>query len=234
MQAAPLTNIGLAVDTVRRCLERAPGLPGIGALYGRSGLGKTVAAAFCANHFKGVYIRLKSFSTAKAILVEVARELQLRPERTAHALFAQVSAELSIAPRLLIMDELDNVVHRGALNVLRDIHDETRVPLLVIGEERLPQHLEESERFHNRVLVWQPAQRATLADAEQLVKFYGADLHLTPAQIELLHGQAQGIARRLVVLIEHLRANRGEQPVEELLSVGELRAAGHAPLRRMA
>lgn len=233
MQAAPLTNIGLAVDTVRRCMERAPGLPGICALYGRSGLGKTVAAAFCANHFKGVYVRLKSFSTAKAIMLELARELHLRPEKTLHGLFAQVSAELCAAPRLLIFDELDNVVQRQALNTLRDLHDETRGPMLVIGEERLPQHLEEFERFHNRVLVWQAAQRATLADAEHLVRFYGADLQLSGEQIELLHRQAQGVARRIVVLIDHLRINSVE-PVEQVLSADELHAAGHSPRRRAA
>ncbi len=59
----------------------------------------------------------------------------------------------------------DKLVDKGMIELVRDINKAAQVPVLLVGEELLPQKLEQYERVHNRVLEWVLAQPCDLADA---------------------------------------------------------------------
>jgi hypothetical protein len=53
--------------------------------------------------------------------------------------------------RLLIIDEADKLVDKGIIELVRDIYKGAKVPVLLVGEELLPEKLARYERCENRV-----------------------------------------------------------------------------------
>lgn len=196
---APLANMALTLQTIVECTEAEEDQPRMGVVYGNSGYGKTVAAAFAAAQTGATYIEAKSLWTVRALLEAIAEELGIsKPERTAPRLLRQIIDELNRAPRPLIIDEMDHLVKKQMVEIIRDIHDATSIAILMIGEEALPTKLKEWERFDNRILVATPAQPASADDALLLRDHYGLrnviadDLTIHFAQ------RCRGVTRRIV------------------------------------
>jgi len=197
---APLTNMTLCMQTLVDCTEVGDGSPRFGLFYGDSGFGKTVAAAFAAARSGAAYVEAKSLWTVRALLEAIAEELGIvRLERTAPRLLRQIIDELNRAPRPLILDETDYLVKKQMVDVIRDIHDATRIGILLIGEEALPSKLKEWERFDNRILVATPAQPASIDDALLLRDHYGFKDLIADDLTMYLAERCHGVTRRIVI-----------------------------------
>lgn len=197
---APLTNMSLAVETLYDCIEEgADSSTRLGILYGNSGYGKTVAAAFAAARSGASYILAKSLWTQRPLLFALAEELGImRPRRTAAELLDQIIDELNRAPRPLIIDEMDHLVKKQCVEIIRDIHDGTGIPIMMIGEENLPAKLKEWDRFDNRVLVATPAQPATTDDGLLLRDHYGLAGIVADDLAIYFTERCRGVTRRIV------------------------------------
>jgi hypothetical protein len=82
---------------------------------------------------------------------------------------------------------------------------QARVPIILIGEELLPKKLEETERFHNRVLKWVKAEPVSLEDARHLTKLYVPKLKIFDDLLEKLVKLSQSRVRRVCVNLEHIK-----------------------------
>jgi len=78
----PLTNVGLLSAAIGRAHDRPSGLPGMVVMYGASGLGKSVGAAFAANQHRAYYVECRDTWSKKAFLLAILREMSIQPERT--------------------------------------------------------------------------------------------------------------------------------------------------------
>lgn len=233
---APLTNVQLASSIVERSMNRSPNLPGLVALYGPSGWGKSMAAAYVANRHKGIYVECRSFFTPKALMLAILKEMGIRPARTMHEMLDQITDQLSLSGRPLIIDEMDHIVEKNAIEVVRDIYEASHGTVLLIGEEHFPRKLQRWERFHNRVLVWQPAAAATMADAKKLAAFYARGLDIADDLLELLVERARGSVRRICVNIDAIRehcATQGLKRIDRAAWGGRELYTGEAPVRRI-
>jgi hypothetical protein len=234
---APLSNVLLAASVMERLQNSSPSLPRMASLYGNSGLGKTMAAAYVRNKYNGVYVECRSFFTKKTFMEALCRELGLRPGRTIGESFDAIVEELHASNRPLLVDEVDHVVETKILEIIRDIHDASRTPIMLIGEEQLPRKLTRAERFHNRVLVWQPAQPATDKDAALLAKFYCPGVEIADDLLKRIHERSRAVARRICVNLDMVRdvaTKEGLQRVD-LASWGTRDFyTGDAPARRGA
>ncbi len=196
---APLNNMTLCMQTLVDCTEVSDDSPRLGLFFGFSGYGKTVAAAFAAARSGAIYLEAKSIWTVRAFLEQLAEELGItRPERTAPRLLRQIIDELNRAPRPLIIDEMDHLVKKQMVEIIRDIHDSTSIAILMIGEEALPSKLKEWERFDNRILVAQPAQPASADDALLLRDHYGYHGLLADDLAMYFAERCRGVTRRIV------------------------------------
>lgn len=197
---AQLTNMRLALRTYLDCQEAGEGEPRFGLLYGPSGYGKSVASAFTASRTNAAYIEAKSVWTQRSILEAIAEELGIaRLGRSAPHILEQIINELNRTPRGLLIDEMDYLVKKQFVEIIRDIHDATRIPILMIGEEALPAKLKEWERFHNRILVATPAQPSSLEDARKLRDHYCGRVDIADDLVERIAGLCHGVTRRIVV-----------------------------------
>jgi len=204
---AQLTNMKLGLRTYMDCAEADPALPRIGLLYGPSGYGKSVAMAFTAQRTEAAYLEAKSIWTQLSLLEAIAHELGLTGlARGAPRILQQIIDQLNREPRGLIIDEADHIVRKQHVEIVRDIHDATSVPILLVGEENMPAKLKAWERFHNRILVLTPAQQATLEDAHQLRDHYCPRVEIADDLVAAMVTATKGVTRRIVTNL--VRAER--------------------------
>lgn len=203
---APLTNMRLALAALTQAQDAGEGSPRLCVLYGYSGFGKSVAGAYVASKFDAAYVECRSIETQRSFLEMVAAELGIsRCERTAPRLLQQIVDQLGADPRPLIIDEMDHIVTKRFVDIIRDIHDATTVPILMIGEEALPAKLKAWERFDNRVLVATAAQPATADDARKLRDHYCLRVAIADDLVDLIAERCKGVTRRIVVNLRNVQ-----------------------------
>lgn len=203
---APLFVVMAATSVMDQIVNRTDRLPGIGVLYGFPGYGKTMAAAKLVNMYNAIHVEAKSFWNRKNVLETILHGMGIRAENTITKMFDQVCKELSDSGRPLIMDEMDHLVEKGAVEIIRDIHDKADAPILLIGEERLPAKLAKWERVHSRIMVWTPAPAANMDDAVELAKYYATGISVEADLLQLIVEKAHGSVRRISVNLDRVKS----------------------------
>jgi len=196
---APLGNVAMCVKALDRAMKRPRYLPGMVCFYGPSGWGKTFAACYTANKFKAFYVECRSTWTRKAILQAICREIGITEARTIYDMTDQIIERLKVSGAPIIIDEMDHIVDKGAVNLIRDLYDGAGTPILMIGEEMMPKKLKKWERFHGRVLDWVPAQPGDVEDARVLMQFYCKKAGVKDDLLHSISALSKGSIRRMVV-----------------------------------
>lgn len=234
---AQITNLGLCDLAIERALSRSANLPGLVCFYGPSGYGKSMAANHVANSRRARYVQAKSVWTKKHFLKAVLFEMGIKPAATVAEMADQVAEELATSGRPLIIDEMDHLVDRNAVELVRDLYESSQAAILMIGEEGLPAKLKKWERMHGRVLAWVPAQPVTLADARQLTSLYCPRTEVADDLLSRLIDLAHGSVRRVCVNLERIQEEASIAAVKsmDLATWGKRELyTGEAPKRRIA
>jgi len=198
---ATLRNVVTLVMLIERVRGRRPGLPGMATFYGPSGYGKTQAAIYAANKFQAVLVQMKSGWAKGNFLRAILKEMGQKPANDNGDMADQIAQHLAILDVPLIIDEADHLVSRRLIEIVRDIYEGSQVPVILIGEELLPQNLQEWERVHGRMYGWARAEEATLADLSLLAPIYAPGVEIEPdLQAEVLRMSIQSIRRVCVNL----------------------------------
>lgn len=234
---APLTNVSLCSKALMRAVDRPGHLPGFVCFYGPSGWGKSTAAAYVTNTQNTYYIECKSSWTRKAVLLAILKDMGINPAKTIYEMVEQVCQQLALSRKPLIIDELDHLVTKGAVEMIRDIYEGSRAAILLIGEERLPEKLKRWERFHGRVLDWIPAQPADFDDCRHLARLYCQQTTIADDLLTAIHGVCKGSARRIAVNLERVQDEARNMGLTEitLADWGKRKFfTGEAPVRRVS
>lgn len=240
-----IKNVAAFMAMAVRLIERDPHLPGIGVCHAPSGYGKTYASIFAQNKTGAVRVEVGDSWTRRTLLQQILRELG-EPVKTRMAiadLAERAIAALGDDPRRpLIVDEADRLVDRGMIEIVRELHEHSSAPVILIGEEKLPTKLLAHERVHNRVLDWFPAQPCDLDDTRELAKAFAPRVAIDDALLEHIRQNSGGRARRIVVNLARVVEFAGNKSARQLtlalwgatpLYTGEPPAARHVePYRR--
>ena len=202
---APLANVVRLVQLIERCKSRAHGLPGMGCFHGRAGLGKTTSGIYATNSFNACHVEAMPIGGVKGLLTMIVAELGLKPASTSSALFDQAAQELAVSGRPLIIDEADKILHETPIEIVRRLHDVSQAPVILMGEEALPQMLQRWERVHSRILSWVGAEAATADDVEHLVKIYAGGVALGADLKAALLAASNGSIRNVSTNLAHVR-----------------------------
>jgi len=201
---APITNMILCRQALANAMGRDKRLPGLAVFYGPAGSGKTRAAQATAQAMGATYVQAWPVWTARSLLEALAKELGLMtPAKSVSALLGQVIEALKVGPRPLIIDEMDHLVKKGLVEIIRTLHDATGVPILMIGEEALPARLKTWNRFDSRILSFTPTLPANHEDAEILAGCYAGDVSLDKDLLEYFLKATKGNIRRLSINLSH-------------------------------
>ncbi len=211
VNTAALSIVMLVMASLQRITERRMHLPGMAVLYGFSGFGKSTAAAFVANKMRAYYVECKSVWTKKALLENILKVMGITPAATVTNMLDQVCEQLARSGRPLIIDEMDHIVEKAAVEIVRDIYEGSKAPILLIGEERLPAKLTKWERFHGRIMEWTAAPQADANDARILAEFYCPNVTIEADLLDLIHSKAKGSVRRIATNLELVRDEAASQ-----------------------
>ena len=203
---APLQNIAILEGLLLKSKDRPDHLPGIVTFSGPSGFGKSTAAAWAAAEHDAAYLEFRSVWTKKAFLESFCHQLGLPKNGTMAQMTDMISEELALSQRPVIYDEFDYCVAKdGLVELVRDIYEQSKSPVILIGEENLPHKLQKWERFDGRILARSQAKPANLSDARALNKHYEPGIIVADDLLEDILHLARGSIRRIVTNLHDVR-----------------------------
>lgn len=195
----PITNVARLAEAGEALLNRAPGMPGMGLVYGPSGLGKTTAVAWLATRQHGVFVRALATTTPSSLVESICKELGIARRATNVGTIESIVEKLAETNRPLFVDEADYIADQKRLvETLRDIHDLASVPVILIGMGNLRRSISTREQLSGRIAQWVEFQRASVEDARALAREL-AEVAIEHDLVERLHTAAAGSVRNIVV-----------------------------------
>jgi hypothetical protein len=204
---APLKNMSRFAALIEAANGWPEHLPRMVCFSGWSGYGKSFSAAYAAQEYRCCYVEARSHWTRRTMMEAILRQLgagAMRFDRlSVSAMALEAAKRLVDLRRPLIIDEFDSVVDRGLVELVRDLYEQSRAVIALVGEEALPTKLEAWERFHGRVGGWAQASPCDLEDTAAL-----ATLYCPGAAEDLLDDLRQavgGSARRITTNLNHVR-----------------------------
>ena len=146
------SNVKKFITMMNNLHKRAEGVPGMGLVYGEPGLGKTYAISWWCLNNNAVYIRCVNTMTTKWLLEELTEELGEIPYARTPDIFNQVISQLLKQPRTIVVDEIDYLaMDSRAVETLRDIHDKTDVPVILVGMSNSNHRLMRFKHLYDRI-----------------------------------------------------------------------------------
>lgn len=202
-----LKNVSSCLAVVDNLQARPFGLSGFGVFSGYSGYGKSLAAQYVQNKRQCLFLEVRSWWTQKYFCEALLMELGVnRPRGTIAQLMVRITEILSEdLSRPLIIDEADKLIEKKMIELVRDLHQDTSIPILLVGEELLPQKLKAIERMYNRVLVWELAQPCDVADTELLLSKWAPEFDFSPDLIDQIIEKTKGNARRIAATLHQAK-----------------------------
>lgn len=165
-------NVKNFVSTLANLQNRAKGVPGMALVYGEPGLGKTQAALWWVanNQEDAIYVSATQSMTTKWLLEEIIRELGDSPFYRTSEIFEQIVRELIKRPKVIIVDEIDYLAHeKSTIEMLRDIHDRTHTPIVLIGMAYADKKLKRYKHLYDRLSEILQFQKFPLEDTKNLI-----------------------------------------------------------------
>lgn len=209
-------NVQLLRKAISAALDTEKGRPGMVAVWGEAGTGKTRAAQTIYAEI-GYYLRAMEGMSQCAFLQELCFEVKgIRP-RGVHRCKTEIISELDGRREAIFVDEADRL-NVSRIEDLRDIYDMTGCPVVLIGESGLLTKLEARSRIIDRI---PESFRIAFGKIERMdVSLYAkkaAELNLTPEACALIHAEAKGNFRRvhnLMLSIESAAHALGQEAVD--------------------
>lgn len=201
-------NVAALLRAYESLAGRDRGIPGIGLLHGQTGAGKTTATAWLVNRTNGVYLRAAATWTPSSMLGRAV--VELGGEAATHRGSAQmvdfIVRRLAEENRPLFVDEADYLFRDlRMLETLRDIHDLSEQPVLMIGMEGIARRLVSRQQLSGRISQWVDFLPADLEDARTLAATV-CEVQLEDELLDRLHAEAKGSMRLMAVGLARVEA----------------------------
>lgn len=127
--------------------------PKMGLVFGEPGLGKTNAILWWAIQQDALIITAKNGMTPRWLLKQLVSDLGEAPKILVADLFEQAVVKLVENPRMIIVDEIDYLINNTrAIETIRDLHDETGIPILLVGMGAVDKKLSRYKHFFGRIV----------------------------------------------------------------------------------
>lgn len=171
-QVANVKNVmrlGLAFSHL---VDRGAGVPGIGLVHGFTGAGKSTAVTLLINRSGGVFLRASAVWTPNTMLASLTHELGGQPAGSNARMlsFCVETLGRDPNPRPIFVDEADYLLsNTKMIETLRDIHDLTGAPLILIGMDGIQRRITLRPQFARRITQWVEFKPLDLADARTLI-----------------------------------------------------------------
>lgn len=178
---------------------RSAGIPGMALVHGYTGAGKTTAITWLVNRTEGVYVRAMRTWTPNTMLRKIMAELQAAGMGRNADMVDHIVTALQESNRPLFVDEADYLLKDGdMIETLRDIHDLSGVPVVMVGMEGIERRLNARPQLARRISHWVEFLRSDLADARDIARAT-CEVQVDDELLHRLHQEAGGSVGLMVV-----------------------------------
>lgn len=175
----------------------------IGLIYGEAGLGKTKTALYLAIQQDAIYIRATNSMTPKWLLEELASELDEIPRFYTADIFRQCVNALKAKPQMIIVDEIDYLLADfRVIESLRDLHDETGVPIILVGMKLAKHKLKKHTHLFDRISEIYRFDEFYFQDVKQILTEL-SEVEIQDSAIRIIHQKATRF-RQIMQIIDKL------------------------------
>ena len=213
-------NVKRFITMMNNLKNRAEGVPGMGLVYGEPGLGKTQAIKWWAFKNDAILIRCNQMMSARWLLKEILDYMsEIKPYSISDS-FDEVIRNLILTPRVLIVDEVDYLTmdKNKSIEILRDIHDKTNVPVVLVGMTNAHSRLKKFSHLYDRLSEIIKFERFSKADIKTIVKEL-SEIELTDCAIKYIYSNLNRF--RLIVKVinkaETIAKANGLSSIDEIL-----------------
>jgi len=219
----PVKNVNRLKAAGDALISRSLGMPGLGIVWGPTGYGKTTAVAWFVAQCHGVYVRALRLWSPKGMLSAIARELDIDVRKMNNGeMVDAIIRRLAETGRPLFLDEADYIIEsRRLLDTLRDIHDMSTCPVILIGMHGIEKRIKGNEQFTGRIAQWVPFQGIDLEDARLLADGL-CEVQVADDLLQALHAAASpkngsgAEIRRLVVGLSHIEGHARRRGLQSM------------------
>lgn len=196
-------------------LQRLPSnIPKIALVYGEHGLGKSKAIQWWADKNNAAYVRATQGMTIRWLLRDIAEELSLEPYWYAQDTFELVENYLKQNPRIIIIDEIDYLIEKSTIETLRDLHDKTACPIVLVGMGSVDKKLARYPHLMDRIYKSVKFEKFDSKDIKEIVTQL-TELNFTEDAIEYLATRTNQF-RQLVKIINKIENLSKTNEIKEL------------------
>lgn len=196
---AQLSNVSALTTMVQQMINAPIGQERMACFYGPSGWGKTTAVSAAQIIFNVIAVEVIENTSKLDVLDQITSQLQLKSRRDVPSRIRAIAEYMERTDRPLIIDDAHYLIKRGMIGLARDIYNTAGVlvPVILVGEEKLPQNLTAFENIHNRIAVWEGAQPCGVEDGKRLSEIYAEGVSVDEELLVEIVLKANGAHRRV-------------------------------------
>lgn len=206
-----------------------------GMICGPSGCGKTGTVKRWMEEHPGqaILITANGSMTKRALLKRIAKAIDVKSTGDADTLIERIRDELVSHPRLIILDEADQLKRISKYELLRTIYDEcdaagAPIGMVWIGNLDLSKLLlqaavdrEELSRLHNRFGAFQMVEMPSRSEAEALMEGFHISAPARNHLVRIACNKRKGGIRVLRKVLTLLLAAAADGPITEDMVLSE-------------
>ena len=208
-------NVKRFITLMEELKKLPPNIPKLAMVYGEHGLGKTHSVIWWATRNDAIYVRANNEINQNGLLKLIVEELGERPFFSMQENFNLILKHLRIEPKIIIVDEVDYLFnYHNAIEILRDIQDNTGVPILLVGMGMVDKKIARLKHFDDRIYKKLKFEHFDENDIKEILESM-TELNFTDDAITYLATRTNQF-RQLVKLINHIEKLSKTNEIKDL------------------
>lgn len=209
-------NVKNFIGLMNNLIDKSNEVPKMGLVYGNPGLGKTQTAVWWATRNDAVYVRAQNKMTSRWLMEKIVFELGESPSRKMANLMEQCITHLRLKPQVIIIDEVDYLISRCKIvETLRDVHDLTGAPVVLIGMQEAKTKLGKYRHLYDRLSEIVEFKPFSNEDIEVIVEEL-SEIKITDEAKEIFFEKTNRFRQIIkgISLLENLAATNGLNKID--------------------
>ena len=196
-------NVRNFIGLVENLINKPKNIPKMGLVYGEPGLGKSQTALWLACKYDGIYIRATNMMSGRWLLEEIMKEMDEIPRYLSSDNLNIIVKKLKNNPQIIFIDEIDYLINNHkTIETLRDIHDKTECPIILVGMSLVHKKIERYTHLYDRFSEVLKFEAFGVNDLNQIINQL-SEVPFTPDAIEYIHTKYNRF-RQIVQLVNQV------------------------------
>ena len=163
-------NVKNFISLMEELKALPPNIPKIALVYGEYGLGKSETIKWWTFRNDCIYVRANQGMTTRWLLSEIADELNVESYWHIGETFNEIEKVLIRNHKTIIIDEIDYLIDKHSIETLRDLHDRTGCPMVLVGMSNINIKLAKYPHLIDRVYKKYEFQKYTSDDIRLILE----------------------------------------------------------------